>query len=178
MTCPAHRVNRDVIISAGSDFDRIPAAVQPLSASDLRGFASRSVLWNLDFSGLNAYHIPMLPPEQTTRQRIIELLTGAPMTSYQLARALGITERLVEEHLAHVVKTVTRDRSRRFLREPSSCLDCGFMFRDRTRLTRPSRCPHCRSEGITPPRYHIESLASGTTHDNPMASHQSDTGKG
>ncbi|OQW30015.1 MAG: hypothetical protein A4C66_13815 [Nitrospira sp. HN-bin3] len=120
----------------------------------------------------------MLSPGQTTRRRIIELLTGAPMTSYQLARALGIPERLVEEHLAHVVKTVARDRSRRFLREPSGCLDCGFMFRDRTRFTRPSRCPHCRSEGITPPRYHIESLESGGVHGNPMTSRRSESGKG
>ena len=120
----------------------------------------------------------MLSPERTTRQRIIELLTDIPMATHQLARALGITERQVEEHLAHVIKTVTRDRSRRFLREPSSCLDCGFMFRDRTRLTRPSRCPQCRSEGITPPRYHIESLASGTTHDSLMASRRSDARKG
>ncbi|MBS0152275.1 MAG: ArsR family transcriptional regulator [Nitrospira sp.] len=120
----------------------------------------------------------MLSPEQTTRRRIMELLTGAPMTSHQLARALGIAERLVEEHLAHVVKTVARDGSRRFLREPSSCMDCGFMFRDRTRLTRPSRCPQCRSEGITPPHYHIESLASGTPHDSPKASRRIDSRKG
>ena len=127
---------------------------------------------------MNAYHIVMLPPERTMRQRIIELLTDIPMTSHQLARALGIAERQVEEHLAHVVKTVTQDRARRFLREPSSCIGCGFMFRDRTRLTRPSRCPRCRSEGITPPRYHIASLASDTTHENPMASRRNDGGKG
>ncbi|MBS0165662.1 MAG: hypothetical protein JSR29_06265 [Nitrospira sp.] len=120
----------------------------------------------------------MLPSERTMRQRIIELLADSRMTTSQLAQSLGIPERQVEEHLAHVVKTVLRDRSRRFLREPSSCLDCGFMFRDRTRLTRPSRCPHCRSEGITPARYHIESLVSGTTHDSPMASRRSDNGKG
>ena len=127
---------------------------------------------------MNAYHIVMLPPERTMRQRIIELLTDIPMTSHQLARALGIAERQVEEHLAHVVKTVARGRSRRFLIEPSHCVDCGFMFRDRTRLTKPSRCPKCRSEGVTPPRYHIESLASGSAYDNPTASRLNDGGKG
>lgn len=120
----------------------------------------------------------MLPPERTTRQRIIELLSDIPMTTNQLARSLGIPERQVEEHLAHVVKTVIRDLSRRLLREPSSCLDCGFMFRDRTRLTGPNRCPQCRRERDTPPRYHIESLASDTTHDSPMASRRSDSEKG
>jgi predicted Zn-ribbon and HTH transcriptional regulator len=62
----------------------------------------------------------------------------------------------VEDHLVHVVKTVARHPSRRFVLEPSSCQTCGFLFRDRTRLTRPSRCPRCRSESITAPRYGIE----------------------
>ncbi|MGH7258317.1 MAG: transcriptional regulator [Nitrospiraceae bacterium] len=69
---------------------------------------------------------------------------------------VGIPERHVEEHLSHIVKTVRRDNSRRFLLEPSTCQSCGFVFRDRTRLTRPSRCPRCRSESISAPRYGIE----------------------
>ncbi|HEY5626343.1 MAG TPA: hypothetical protein VIR79_00215 [Nitrospira sp.] len=99
-------------------------------------------------------------PEQTPRQRIIDCLTGTRLASHQLAQMLGIPERQVEEHLAHVVKTIARDRSRRFVLEPSLCPDCGFVFRDRTRLTRPSRCPVCRGEGITPPRYGIDLSSS------------------
>ena len=98
----------------------------------------------------------MLPRSQTVRQRMAELLTGSRLSSYQLAQLLGIAERQVEDHLAHVVKTVSRDRQKRFVLEPSACQDCGFVFRDRTRLTKPSRCPRCRSEGITAPRYGIE----------------------
>ncbi|QPD06156.1 MAG: hypothetical protein Nkreftii_003930 [Candidatus Nitrospira kreftii] len=102
----------------------------------------------------------MQSPERTVRQRLIDLLLETPLTSDQLARALAIPERQVEEHLVHVVKTVSRDSSRRFVLDPSSCLACGFVFRDRTRVTRPSRCPHCRSEGISSPRYHIATQAS------------------
>lgn len=98
----------------------------------------------------------MFTPERTPRQRIIDLITGTLLSSHQLAQMLGIPERQVEEHLSHVVKTVARDRSRRFLLDPSACQDCGFVFRNRSRLTRPSRCPQCRSEAITPPRYGIE----------------------
>jgi hypothetical protein len=98
----------------------------------------------------------MLPSERTPRQRIIDLITGTRLTSYQLAQLLGIPERQVEDHLTHVVKTLARDQSRRFVLDPSVCQDCGFVFRDRTRLTRPSRCPVCHSEGITAPRYGIE----------------------
>jgi predicted Zn-ribbon and HTH transcriptional regulator len=98
----------------------------------------------------------MLSPERTVRQRMIESLIGVRLSSYQLAQMLGIAERVIEEHLPHVVKTLARDRTQRFVLEPSACSDCGFVFRDRTKLTRPSRCPTCRSEGITAPRYGIE----------------------
>jgi predicted Zn-ribbon and HTH transcriptional regulator len=97
----------------------------------------------------------MPTPEQTPRQRIIDLLTGTLLSSHQLAQLLGMPERQVEDHLTHVVKTLARDPARTFLLEPSACQDCEYIFRDRTRLTRPSRCPTCRSEAITAPRYGI-----------------------
>ena len=102
----------------------------------------------------------MLPPEQTPRQWIIGLITGTRLSSYQLAQMLGIRERQVEEHLTHVVKTISRDKTRRFVLEPARCQDCHFIFRDRRRLTSPSRCPQCRSEAIAAPRYGIDSRAS------------------
>ncbi|ULA69124.1 MAG: hypothetical protein LZF62_410079 [Nitrospira sp.] len=97
----------------------------------------------------------MLTPPQTPRQRIMMLLTGTLLSSHQLAQLVGIPERQVEEHLTHIVKTLARDASRTFLLAPSHCQDCTYTFRDRTKLTRPSRCPRCRSEAITSPRYGI-----------------------
>ena len=120
----------------------------------------------------------MLPLERTLRRRLIDLLTDQRMSTDQLARMLGIPERQVEEHLAHVVKTVARDGVRRFILEPSVCLECKFMFRDRTKLTRPSRCPQCRSEGISAPRYGIDILRSGSTHANAKVSRRKGAWKG
>ncbi|BFU94673.1 MAG: conserved protein of unknown function [Nitrospira sp.] len=96
---------------------------------------------------------------QTLRQQLSLLLTGTFRTARQLAELASISERQVEEHLAHIVKSLARDRSRRFMLRPSACHDCGFTFRDRTRLTRPSRCPRCRSEAISTPGYTIETRA-------------------
>jgi hypothetical protein len=98
----------------------------------------------------------MLPPERTLRQRMMELLSGTRLSAHQLAQRLGIPERQVEDHLPHVVRTVARDRARKFILEPSTCPDCGFEFPGRKKLTRPSRCPRCRGEGITGPRYGID----------------------
>ena len=105
----------------------------------------------------SSYDAAMLPVSRTARQRMIDLLTGARLSARQLAQMLDITERQVEEHLSHVVKTIARDETRRFLLEPAACPNCRFVFRDRAKLTRPSRCPRCRSEHITAPRYGIES---------------------
>jgi predicted Zn-ribbon and HTH transcriptional regulator len=101
----------------------------------------------------------MLPPERTPRQRIIDLITRTRLSSHQLALMLGIPERQVEEHLTHVVKTIARDKTRRFILDPARCQDCDFVFRDRSRLTSPCRCPHCRSEAIAAPRYGIDLFA-------------------
>lgn len=130
-----------------------------LSLPKTEGFEKR-LLWGspVTFSSMLPYHASMLPPERTVRQRMIELLTETRLSSYQLAQLLGIPERRVEEHLPHVVKSLARDRSRRFVLDPSVCSDCGFVFRDRTKLTRPSRCPTCRSEAVTAPRYGIDSI--------------------
>jgi len=114
----------------------------------------------------------MLPPERTPRQRIIDLLTGTRLSSHQLAQMLGIAERQVEDHLMHAVKSIARDKTRRFILEPSRCQDCDFVFHDRRRLTRPSRCPHCRSEGITAPRYGIDSVRSRSGRVDSNASGQ------
>ena len=103
-------------------------------------------------------HDAMLTPERTPRQRIMELLTSTRLTTHQLAQRLAIPERQVEDHLVHVVKSILRDKTSRFVLEPSRCQDCDFVFRDRRRLTSPSRCPNCRSEDIAAPRYGIDSV--------------------
>ncbi|MSQ48459.1 MAG: transcriptional regulator [Deltaproteobacteria bacterium] len=93
--------------------------------------------------------------DRTPRQRIADLLTLAPMTTQQIAAVVKMSERQVEDHLGHIMKTVARDRSSRFVLHPSECKDCDFVFRDRHRITRPSRCPQCRSELLTDPRYSV-----------------------
>ena len=101
----------------------------------------------------------MLDPKLTPRQRIKEILKERVLSARELAQLVGIPERQVEDHLTHIVKTVSRDQTKQFLMNPSQCPDCGFVFRDRKRLTSPSRCPLCHSEGILPPRFGIKLLS-------------------
>jgi predicted Zn-ribbon and HTH transcriptional regulator len=99
--------------------------------------------------------VSMLPPNQTPRQYLMDLLAGIPRSSYELAALLGMPEREVEDHLRHIERSLARDRTRRFVLEPSMCQGCHYVFRERTRLTRPSRCPRCRHEAISAPRFMI-----------------------
>lgn len=91
---------------------------------------------------------------QTVRQEMTDLLTKDRFTTRELSQALKIRERDVLDHLDHIVRSVSKKG--RFCIEPSVCRKCGFVFRDRKRLRSPGRCPVCKNEAITEPRFWIE----------------------
>jgi len=94
--------------------------------------------------------------ELTTRQRIAGLLRGSFMTAKDISRAASVREKEVCGHLVHIARSVSVPGGRaRFVVEPSTCLNCGFVFRKRERLKTPSKCPICASEEITETRFGI-----------------------
>jgi len=97
---------------------------------------------------------------RTPRQRLLEALTGSLRSARDLAQELGLPEREIEDHLVHVARSIKHDSTRRFQHDPAYCRECGFIFRGRSRLTRPSRCPRCRQESIVPPRFGIQLVES------------------
>lgn len=97
--------------------------------------------------------------ELTDRQKIAEVLRGQVLSAKDISKAVRIKEKEVLAHLPHIARTVSnsrKDRSVRFIVEPSVCLSCGFTFKKRERLKTPSRCPVCKSEEITEARYGIK----------------------
>jgi predicted Zn-ribbon and HTH transcriptional regulator len=90
----------------------------------------------------------------TIRQQIIELLTAGEMDARELSRGVGIKEKEVYEHLAHIARSLAAKGSRLRI-SASECLQCGYVFKDRRRFTRPGRCPRCRESHLTSPMYHI-----------------------
>ena len=91
---------------------------------------------------------------QTIRQKIIELLSSAEMEARDLSQELGIQEKEVYDHLTHVAQSVKAEK-KKLIVNPSRCLQCGFVFEDRKRYTRPSRCPKCRRSHLQNPRFQI-----------------------
>jgi transcriptional regulator len=93
----------------------------------------------------------------TFRQRLIERLSKDELGFEELRRELEAPVRALEDDLRHVERSLRRG-SVRLRIEPSRCLSCDFVFQDRAarHLHAPGRCPRCRSERITDPRFRIE----------------------
>jgi predicted Zn-ribbon and HTH transcriptional regulator len=87
----------------------------------------------------------------TPRQAIKELLAEQPHSSLELSQLLSLSEKEVLEHLAHVARAPGSGRHFHII--PAVCKNCGFVFRKRDRLTRPSRCPVCQHQSISRPRF-------------------------
>lgn len=97
------------------------------------------------------------PPRErtrTVRDAIRDVLRLGPMTALQISSTVGIPHKAVAEHLEHLRKSAKRTHER-FVVEPAFCHDCDFEFEDRPRLTKPSRCPKCKSERVEAPRFRI-----------------------
>jgi predicted Zn-ribbon and HTH transcriptional regulator len=92
---------------------------------------------------------------QTIRKQIIELLNEREMSAREISQTVGIREKEVYEHLFHISRSVNAQRKKLVI-IPARCLGCGFVFEKRKRFTRPSRCPHCKSEHIRNPAYRID----------------------
>ena len=90
----------------------------------------------------------------TIRQQIIELLADAEMDARQLSGEVGIKEKEVYDHLAHIARSLA-SKDKCLIIQPSRCLRCGYIFADRRRLTRPGRCPHCKASHLQNPVFSI-----------------------
>jgi predicted Zn-ribbon and HTH transcriptional regulator len=91
---------------------------------------------------------------QTIRQKIIDLLSQHEMDARDLSHELGIQEKEVYTHLHHVARSMTA-KKRKLIIHPSQCLQCGYVFEDRKRFTRPGRCPQCKRSHLQSPRFRI-----------------------
>jgi len=86
---------------------------------------------------------------------MIEALEGRSLDLREISQLLGIKERDALDHLMHIERSI---HLRSLTVEPASCQKCGFSFKKRTRLSTPSRCPVCKGEHISPPRFRIDSF--------------------
>jgi predicted Zn-ribbon and HTH transcriptional regulator len=90
----------------------------------------------------------------TIRQKIIDLLVNSELDARELSKKVGIKEKEVYEHLSHIARSLSAKGGKLKIR-PCECLQCGFVFKERKRYSRPSRCPLCKQSQLTTPVYYI-----------------------
>ncbi|MEF8824514.1 MAG: hypothetical protein V5B78_06200 [Desulfohalobiaceae bacterium] len=96
--------------------------------------------------------------DETLRQRIISELSEAqePVSLRELSQLVHASEKDLISHLPHVERSLKKS-SKVLIRVPAACRNCGFEFTGRKDFKKPSRCPDCRSESISPPQFRITS---------------------
>ncbi|HMR79971.1 MAG TPA: transcriptional regulator [Polyangiaceae bacterium] len=87
---------------------------------------------------------------ETDRAAIRGVIAGKSLDAREISGLIGIPERQVVEHLEHLAKGREKLKI-----EPARCRACEFSFGKRSRTSRPSRCPKCKSERIAAPRFSL-----------------------
>lgn len=82
------------------------------------------------------------------RKDLVQML-ATPRSASSLARELGLRRGEIEEDLAHAIRSA-RAAGHAVVVEPARCRKCGFVFDD-GRLTKPGKCPECRSTWLHEP---------------------------
>ena len=89
----------------------------------------------------------------TVRKEMIDVLQERKMSLRELAVHFRSTPKEITDGLLHVAKSIQPEMELRM--EIPLCRTCGFLYKDRTKITRPSRCPKCKKEDITEPKFWI-----------------------
>lgn len=79
-------------------------------------------------------------------------LEAAARSADELSDLTGAHMRVILDDLEHI----KRSARGRFEVQPARCLSCGFTFRGRDRLSKPSKCPECRDSHILGPWFAID----------------------
>jgi predicted Zn-ribbon and HTH transcriptional regulator len=89
----------------------------------------------------------------TRRRTLLDMLV-TPRTASSLARELGLRRGDIDEDLRHLIRSA-RAAGHRIVVEPARCKACGFTFGE-DKLTKPGKCPVCRSTWVFEPLIRIE----------------------
>ena len=96
--------------------------------------------------------------DETLRQRIVSELSEVqePISLRELSGLVHASEKDLIAYLPHIELSLKKT-GKALQRVPAVCRTCGFEFTKRQDFKKPSRCPCCRSESISPPLFCIAS---------------------
>lgn len=85
----------------------------------------------------------------TIRQDILTHLESGDLAVGELSQSIGKSEKELYSHLEHLLS------SKSINIVPAECRKCGYVFENRTRVKKPSRCPECKGTFIEQPFFRI-----------------------
>jgi len=88
------------------------------------------------------------------RRDLIPCLVERQWSLRELAELMEVKPREAQEAMEHLLASL-KHMPYRVEFVPARCRKCGFRF-DSTKLTRPSKCPRCRSRWIAEPRIGLQ----------------------
>jgi len=91
----------------------------------------------------------------TIRKQITELLAEKECDARMISQQLGISEKEAYDHLPHIIRSVSAMGKTLIVSAPR-CMNCGYEFKTRKKISKPGRCPVCKKERIEPPGFRIE----------------------
>ena len=81
----------------------------------------------------------------TRRREIIEILSKEEKTAQELANIFKTELKFILEDLEHVEISI---KPRKLIKKPAFCKACGFVFKERSKISKPTKCPRCKKEWI------------------------------
>ena len=88
------------------------------------------------------------------RKDLIDILLGNPLSVAQIARLVDEAPSRVADDLNHLFRSLKHTEYKAVV-EPARCRACGFRFSE-AKLTKPSKCPECKSTWVQEPKIGIE----------------------
>lgn len=89
----------------------------------------------------------------TIRRDIIELMKLGPVTPFEISGMLRVSEREAVFHLGHALESASAKYQIEVT--PAHCKSCGFVFWERKKVGKPSRCPQCKASRVEAASYYI-----------------------
>ncbi len=88
----------------------------------------------------------------TRREEIIKTLEREEKSAKDLADQFKAEMFEIIEDLSHIKHSI---KPKKLVIKPSQCKKCGFVFEERSKIKKPSKCPRCKSEWIMAPLFRI-----------------------
>jgi len=88
------------------------------------------------------------------RKNLIDMLLGNPLTVSQIAQLVDESPSRVADDLNHLFRSLKHTEYKAVV-DPARCRACGFEFSG-LKLTKPSKCPECKSTWVQEPKIGIE----------------------